>query len=208
MPARLLRKFQRSNELDGATFDRELSPLAIEQGVVINKDRSLGYGFRLDPPYTPTLGDDVIEGSYAALGGFLNALPEHFDLQVTWTQHSRRAEFELRLAGLEFSPGLLGEVQREQQENIAALLRQGRLRWIEVTLVLVRKLRPEELARAAPATPDRGASGISSPTPAAGSSTTGSGSPRAPPSFSPRRGPLPGSWTAWAGPPSPSTPTP
>jgi hypothetical protein len=151
MPARLLRKFQRSNELDGATFDRELSPLAIEQGVVINKDRSLGYGFRLDPPYTPTLGDDAIEGAYAALGGFLNALPEHFDLQVIWTQHSRRAEFDRRLAGLEFSPGLLGEVQREQQENIAALLRQGRLRWIEVTLILVRKLRPEELARAAPA---------------------------------------------------------
>ena len=76
------RKFQRTNELDGETFDRELSPLALEQGVVINQDRSLGYGFRLDAPYTPTLSDEGVEGVYAASGGFLNALPEHFDLQV------------------------------------------------------------------------------------------------------------------------------
>jgi hypothetical protein len=134
------RKFQRTNELDGETFDRELSPLALEQGVVINQDRSLGYGFRLDPPYTPTLPDESVEGIYAALGGFLNALPEHFDLQVIWTQHSRSQELAARLEAPAFSPGLVGEVQREQQENLLSLLREGQLRWIEVYLLLVRKL--------------------------------------------------------------------
>jgi hypothetical protein len=140
MIPRLVRKFQRTNELDGATFDRELSPLALVRGIVINQDRSLGCGFRLDPPYTPTLADEGVDAIYAALGGFLNALPDHFDLQVTWTQHARRAEFERRLAGSPFSPGLVGEVQREQQENLLGLLREGQLRWIEVYCVLVRKL--------------------------------------------------------------------
>ena len=140
MIPRLSRKFQRTNELDGRTFDRELSPLALTGGIVINQDRSLGCGFRLDAPYTPTLSDEGAEEIYAALGGFLNALPEHFDLQVIWTQHARSAEFERRLSGLDYTPGLVGEVQREQQENLLGLLREGQLRWIEVYLLLVRKL--------------------------------------------------------------------
>ncbi len=140
MRARLARKFQRTNELDGHTYDRELSPLALQQGVVINRDRSLGYGFRLDAPYSPTLGDEALESIYLALGGFLNALPEHFDLQLIWTQHSRTAELARRLDGLEFSPGLVGEVQREQQENLFGLFREGHLRWIEVYFLLVRKV--------------------------------------------------------------------
>ncbi len=84
-----------------------------------------------------------MQTAYTVLGGFLNALPGYFDLQVIWTQHSRCAEFTRRLADLEFSPGLLGEVQREQQENLTDLLRQGQLRWIEVYFILVRKL-PED----------------------------------------------------------------
>jgi len=144
MITNLLKKFHRTNDLSGSTFDRELSPLELHQGIVINQDRSLGYGFRLDPPYTPTLGDEAVQGTYHALGGFLNALPDYFDFQVIWTQHSRCAEFTRRLADLEFSPGLLGEVQREQQDNITELLRQGRLRWIEVYFLLVRKLPQDE----------------------------------------------------------------
>lgn len=151
MIPKFIRKFRRTNELNGHTYDRELSPLALEQGIVINQDRSLGYGFRLDPPYTPTLSDDAILETYQALGGFLNALPENFDLQVIWTQHSRSEEFAGRLAKLDYSPGLIGEVQREQEENILGLLREGRLRWIEVYLIIVRKLpqTADELRRAA-----------------------------------------------------------
>ena len=140
MIAKFARKFERTNALDGETYDRELSPLAIEQGVVVNKDRSLGYGFRLDAPYTPSLSDEAIQGIYHTLGGFLNALPDHFDIQIIWTQHSRSAEFARRLAGQEFSAGLVGEVQREQETNLLSLLREGHLRWIEVYLIIVRKL--------------------------------------------------------------------
>ena len=136
----LARKFQRTNALDGCTLDRELSPLTLADGIVVNQDRSLGLGLRVDAPFTPTLGDEAVQGIYQALGGFLNALPEHFDMQVIWTQHSRCAELTTRLAALEFSPGLVGEVQREQQENLLGLLREGHLRWIEVYLILVRKL--------------------------------------------------------------------
>ena len=143
------RKYHRTNELDGATFDRELSPLALARGVVINQDRSMGYGFRLNPPYTPTMADEAIQGVYDSVAGQLNALPEHFDLQVIWTQHARTAELAARLEQLPFSPGLVGEVQREQQDNLLGLLREGGLRWIEVYLILVRKLAPADLARAA-----------------------------------------------------------
>jgi hypothetical protein len=153
---RLRRKFHRTNELDGTTFDRELSPLAISRGVVINQDRSLGYGFRLDPPYTRTLSDEAIQSVYDGLAGHLNALPEHFDLQVIWTQHARTAEFEARLGQLPFSPGLVGEVQREQQENLLGLLREGNLRWIEVYLILVRKLPAGEVARGCERNPPKG----------------------------------------------------
>jgi len=134
------RKFQRSNELNGESFSRELSPLAVTQGVVVNRDRSLGYGFRLDPPYTCLLSDEALIGIYQALAGFLNALPDHFDLQVIWTQHSRSTDFAGRLVGREFSPGLVGEVQREQEENLLASLRAGKLRWMEAYLILIRKL--------------------------------------------------------------------
>ncbi len=135
-----MRKFQRTNELDGTPFARELSPLALERGLVINQDRSLARALRLDAPYTPTVSDEGIEAVYATLGGYLNALPEHFDLQVIWTQHARAAEFSARLDPLEFTPGLVGEVQREQQANLLGLLREGQLRWIEVYLILVRKI--------------------------------------------------------------------
>jgi hypothetical protein len=148
---KLVRKFHRTNELDGATLERELSPLAVHRGIVVNRDRSLGCGFRLDPPYTPTLSDEAISAAYLALGGFLNALPEHFDVQVIWTQHSRRAELAERLEAVAYSPGLVGEVQREQQENLLGLLEEGQLRWIEVYWILVRKLpgTDAELRRAA-----------------------------------------------------------
>lgn len=151
MSPSLARTFQRTNELDGATLDRELSPLELSEGVVINQDRSLGYGLRLDPPYTPAQSDEAIEGAYGVLSGFLNALPENFDLQVIWTQHSRAAELSRRLAALEVSPGLVGEVQREQQDNILGLLREGHLRWIEVYLILVRKLPHDDRAAHRPA---------------------------------------------------------
>jgi len=137
--ARLTRKFRRTNELDGATFDRELSPLALARGIVVNQDRSLGCGFRIDPPYTPLLPDDIVDAAYQALGGFLNSLPDHFDLQVIWTQHARLREFSARLAEPGFSDGLVGEVQREHQENLLGLFREGHLRWIEVYLLLIRK---------------------------------------------------------------------
>jgi hypothetical protein len=133
------RKFERSNELGGPPLNRELAPLALERGLVINPDRSVGYGFRLDPPYTPTLSDEAIQGMYSSLAGFLNALPEHFDLQVIWTQHARSAEFARQLGARDFSSGLVGEVQREQDAHLLELLREGRLRWIEVYLILVRK---------------------------------------------------------------------
>ena len=41
-------------------------------------------------------------------------------------------------------------MQREQQENLLGLLRDGHLRWIEVYLILVRKAPGGERARAGP----------------------------------------------------------
>lgn len=133
------RKFSRTNEIGGAPLNRELAALALERGLVINHDRSLGYGFRIDAPYTLTLADSAIGEVYDALSGFLNALPEHFDLQVIWTQHARHAEFAARLAERPFSSGLVGEVQREQEAALLERLRAGQLRWIEVYLILARK---------------------------------------------------------------------
>ena len=141
MIAKLARKFQRTNELNGPTYDRELSPLALADGVVINQDRSLGYGFRLDAPYTPALSDEAVEGAYGTLAGFLNALPEHFDLQVDLDPAlAKRGILRGGSTTSNSRGGLVGEVQREQQENILGLLREGHLRWIEVYLILVRKL--------------------------------------------------------------------
>lgn len=138
------RKFRRTNSMSAFAFGAELSALDCEQGVVVNADRSLGFGFRLAAPYTPTQSDDAIAEAYGRLGGFLNTLPDHFDFQVIWTQHSRARELEHALALSPFSPGLIGEVQREQQQNLTDLLREGRLRWIEVYFLLVRKCPPAE----------------------------------------------------------------
>ena len=141
-------KFSRVNELSAGTYGAELAPLALTQGVMINCDRSLAYGFRIDPPYTPTQSDEALQTTYERMAGFLNALPEHFDLQTIWTQHSRAAELTERLNQVPYSAGLTGEVQREQQEQVLSLLSEGKLRWIEVYVFLIRKLTPGELARA------------------------------------------------------------
>jgi hypothetical protein len=142
----IARKFTRTNAISASTYGAELSPLAVEQGILLNADGSLGCGFRLDAPYTPTQSDEAVGGLFAQLGGFLNALPECFDLQVIWTQHSRHREFEARLSAAPLSSGLVGEVQGELQENLLEMLREQRLRWIEVYFLLVRK-RPADGTR-------------------------------------------------------------
>lgn len=133
------RKFQRTNEISGELIDRDIPSLAVHEGVVINADLSLGLGFKLECDYTPLLGEGVIEAMHAAMRGAMNTLPEHFDIQVIWRQHHRVKEFKNLLKQETSTAGLVGEVQAEGRNLFLKNLEEGRLRWIEVYFVLVRR---------------------------------------------------------------------
>lgn len=133
------RKFERSNELSGDLIDREVSALAVHDGVVINADLSVGCGFKLECDYTPLIGDSVITSMHAAMRGAMNTLPEHFDLQVIWRQHHRTKEFKEMLSREPSTPGLVGEIQAEGRELFVKNMESGLLRWIEVYFVIVRR---------------------------------------------------------------------
>lgn len=135
-----MRKFEGISELTGDLFDRHVQALdVLENGVVINKDLSIGMAISLRCPYTPTLGPEGCSGIWNSMRSFLDALPENYDIQVLWKQHNRLKEFRGKLAETPYSPGLIGDVQREIHDNITSLFEEGELRWIEVYFVLVRK---------------------------------------------------------------------
>src|SRR5690606_38849010 len=132
-------KFERTNDLTGRILDREIPALAVHDGVVINADLSLGCAFKLECDYTPLLGAGAITSMHNALRAGLNSLPEHFDIQVVWRQHSRAKEFRALLARETPTAGIVGEVQQEGRDLFLNNLETKKLRWIEVYFVLVRR---------------------------------------------------------------------
>jgi len=132
-------KFKNTNILDGDLINKDISICSIDNGVVTNKDFSIGCGIKLDAPYSPCLAPNAIESIFKLLTGFLNALPNNYDIQVNWTQNSRTKELIEKLSTINFTKGILGEVQSEQQNNIISLFNEGELRWIEVYFILIRK---------------------------------------------------------------------
>ena len=138
-------KYQRSNQLNGDILNKEISVLSIENGIIVNKDGSIGCGFKLDASYSPSLSTQSLDTLFKTLNGFLNSLPEHYDIQTIWTQNSRTSDITKKLESIEFSEGITGEVQKEQQNNILYLLAEGELRWIDVYFLIIRKVVPSEV---------------------------------------------------------------
>ncbi len=138
-------KYQRSNQLNGDILNKEISVLSIENGIIVNKDGSIGCGFKLDASYSPSLSTQSLDTLFKTLNGFLNSLPEHYDIQTIWTQNSRTSDITKKLESIRFSEGITGEVQKEQQNNILYLLAEGELRWIDVYFLIIRKVVPSEV---------------------------------------------------------------
>ncbi len=134
-----MKKFEASNQLTGNVIDNELSALALHEGICINADLSLGVAFKLDCDYTSTSSGSQLAGQHAAMRAAMNVLPAHYDIQVIWRQHHRTTELDAVFAKNPVSDGIVGEIQQEERDLFRQNLTEGRLRFIEVYFVLVRK---------------------------------------------------------------------
>jgi hypothetical protein len=133
-------KYKRTNEIGGNIINNEISVLALSNGVILNKDGSVGCGLKIDAAYTPSMSDANLGNLLNCFAGFLNSLPANYDIQVIWSQNSRSKELSTKLNKTKLSDGIIGDVQKEQEDNILSLFDEGELRWINVYFLLIRKI--------------------------------------------------------------------
>src|ERR1039458_1524515 len=107
--------FEAVNELDGDTIGDVVQAVAMTDGIVINRDLSLGMALKLVPPDTSCLGPDAKTGLYSQLRAVMNSLPEHFDVEWRSAPSFDVKPIERIYAGFADSrpSGLLGDVLGE-----------------------------------------------------------------------------------------------
>ena len=149
------RKFERSNEMSAEILSEQLPSLALDGGLVVNRDLSLAAGWSLQLPNTMLAGDKLRAELMSVLRGVVNALPANYDFQLRWVQHSRTAElsklFEKRPKPL----GLAGEIVGEMEEVNLGMLATGQVSWKECQLLIVRRPLPVELLEDASTKPTK-----------------------------------------------------
>jgi type IV secretory pathway VirB4 component len=141
--------YQRTEEISGDIIDREMPTRFVEDGIIVNKDLSLSVGWRVTFPNLYTQSEADKESIFASLRSALNTLPDHFDLQVIFLQHSRSAETAQTIASPPIDNAIVGEYLQAYTDNIVARLKARDLRFFEGYIMLVRKctLHPNEIQK-------------------------------------------------------------
>lgn len=140
---------QRNEVLSGDIIDRELPTRAIEDNMIVNKDLSLAMGWRVSFPNLYTLSEQDKEGVFMGLRSALNTLPDHFDLQFIFFQHSRSKETAATIAPPAVDNAIVNEYIQGYTGNLLERLKKRDLRFFEGYILLVRKctLHPNEIVR-------------------------------------------------------------
>ncbi len=141
--------YQRTEELSGDIIDRELPTRFFEGNIIVNKDLSLALGWKLSFPNLFTLSDVQKETIFLSLKSALNTLPDHFDLQFVFFQHSRTKETAVQIAPPQIDNAIVNEYVHAYTDNLVERLKNRDLRFFEGYVFLIRKctLHPTEISK-------------------------------------------------------------
>ena len=141
--------YQRTEEISGDILDRELPTRFVEDNVIINRDLSLSVGWKVTFPNLYTLSDVDKEGLFNTLKSAFNTLPDHFDLQFIFFQHSRGRETVETLRPPTIDNPIVDEYVKAYTENVFERLKNRDLRFFEGYVMLVRKctLAPNDIVK-------------------------------------------------------------
>lgn len=145
----LQRQFHRNNQIGGDIMDSELPYLYIVDNILINKDLSMGIGWKLDMPLFITKDDSARATSLTELSSMFNALPDNFDFQILWMPKHNMDSVLDKINSYSPKASMLKAFQQEQSELIARRANKGLIRRYSAYIFLVRKcdLQPGELTR-------------------------------------------------------------
>jgi hypothetical protein len=130
---------ERSAEMSGTIMDEELPSNRIVDGVIVNKDGSMGLAFRVAAPLLTTVSASTRLDLHSQLRTLINGMPENFDLQVIWQQDHRPDRVLKALDQLKPQKDALVAYTAEQVEQFRSRLSSGSLRFFEVIIVITRK---------------------------------------------------------------------
>src|ERR1017187_6127457 len=134
--------FEAVNELDGDVIGDVVRAVAMTEGIVINRDLSVGMALRLTPPDTSCLGPDAKTGLYSQLRAVMNSLPDHFDVEWRSAPSFDVKPIERIYASFAGNRpgGLLGDVLGEVEHETINQLRRKELRLFTTYLIVVRRM--------------------------------------------------------------------
>jgi len=137
--------YERANEMGIDSIADELPSLALQDGVIVNRDLSLAAGWSIQLPNTMLAADLTRANLTVTLRSIFNSLPKNYDWQLRWVQHGRTSELDVVFNERPKPQGLAGEIVTETEGVTRQLLMSGAVSWKEAQLILVRRPIPEEL---------------------------------------------------------------
>ena len=135
---------ERAAEMSGEIMDEELASNRIIDGVVVNKDGSMGVGFRITPSLLTTASESGRTQMHAQVRTLLNSLEDKFDIQVIWQQNHRDDAILHALDHLQPQMTVLQRYTTEQTKMLRSRLASGDLRVMDVIVILMRKCTVDE----------------------------------------------------------------
>lgn len=141
--------YKRNETISGDIIDREMPSRFLENNILINKDLSMALGWKVAFPSLYTLSESDKDGIFSSLKSSLNTLPDHFDLQFIFFQHSRSKETAQQIAPAPIDNAIINTYVQAYAQNIVDRLENRDLRFFEGYVMLVRKctLHPNELTK-------------------------------------------------------------
>jgi hypothetical protein len=134
-----MKKFEASNQLDGVPIRDEIRSLTVSDGVVVNRDLSLGIALRLNAPDTSSMSSDEKHGIYDGFRRAINTLPANYDLEFRHVPIFGTKGLEAIYGAAGQPAGLVGDVVEETKGKHMAELRNQRLRFFALYVIIVRR---------------------------------------------------------------------
>ena len=131
--------YERTNALSGDTIDQDLPSRWLINSVVVNRDLSMGIGWKVAFPYLPTWEESEKRSFHGQFRAMMNSLPEGFDLQVIYSQNHDGASIGASIRENLPNQPILREILESQADLISEGFRSCRLRYVEGYIILVRK---------------------------------------------------------------------
>jgi KaiC/GvpD/RAD55 family RecA-like ATPase len=132
-------KFERTNAISGDIIDQDVASRWLLDSVVVNRDLSMGLGWKVQFPYLPTWSEADKRALHGQFRALLNSLPEGYDLQVIFTQNHDGAALTRDILSNLPSQVVLAEILRTRAATVRKGFVEERLRFLQGYVIIVRK---------------------------------------------------------------------